>query len=133
MKTVEQLPFPELLDITEAAEFLCTSIRHMRRLVAEDKLSVVKIGGKLRFDRADLQKFIDDHRRARTRVVEKIAADTRRVFPLASVTKAGVTPRSSTACQRGCCAKCPSRYHGPDVPGLSCRERRGDAGRGGCR
>jgi excisionase family DNA binding protein len=51
------------LDITEAAEFLCTSIRHMRRLVAEDKLSVVKIGGKLRFDRADLQKFIDDHRR----------------------------------------------------------------------
>jgi len=47
---------PELLDITEAAEFLCTSIRHMRRLVAEDKLSVVKIGGKLRFDRADLQK-----------------------------------------------------------------------------
>jgi excisionase family DNA binding protein len=63
MKTGEQLPFPELLDITEAAEFLCTSIRHMRRLVAEDKLSVVKIGGKLRFDRADLQKFIDDHRR----------------------------------------------------------------------
>jgi excisionase family DNA binding protein len=63
MKTVEQLPFPELLDITEAAVFLCTSIRHMRRLVTEDKLSVVKIGGKLRFDRADLQKFIDDHRR----------------------------------------------------------------------
>jgi hypothetical protein len=28
-----------------------------------DELSVVKIGGKLRFDRADLQKFIDDHRR----------------------------------------------------------------------
>jgi len=33
MKSVEQLPFPELLDITEGREFLCTSIRHMRRLV----------------------------------------------------------------------------------------------------
>ena len=45
---IEQLQFPELVDIKGAATHLCTSIRHVRRLVQEDELDSVKIGGKLR-------------------------------------------------------------------------------------
>lgn len=59
---IEQLQFPELVDIKGAATYLSTSIRHVRRLVQKTELDFVKIGGKLRFDKADLQRYVDDHR-----------------------------------------------------------------------
>jgi excisionase family DNA binding protein len=59
---IEQLQFPELVDIKDASTYLSTSIRHIRRLVQKDELPFVKIGGKLRFDKADLQRYIDEHR-----------------------------------------------------------------------
>lgn len=51
-----------LLDIAQAAESLGTSVRHMRRLVQERELPVVKIGGKLRFEPADLVAYRRAHR-----------------------------------------------------------------------
>jgi excisionase family DNA binding protein len=60
----EQLRFPELVDINDAAELLSTSVRHVRRLVDRD-LPSVKIGGSLRFDKADLREYIERNRRPR--------------------------------------------------------------------
>jgi len=59
---IEQLQFPELVDITGAAAHLSTSVRHVRRLVQDGALPFVKIGGKLRFDKADLQRYIEERR-----------------------------------------------------------------------
>lgn len=46
-------------DIAEAAEYLGTSPRHIRRLVTERKITFVKIGGKVRFKKADLDAYIE--------------------------------------------------------------------------
>lgn len=48
-----------MLDIRAAAEHLGTSERHMRRLVADRRITFVKVGGRIRFRRADLEKFIE--------------------------------------------------------------------------
>ena len=42
-----------LLDVGEAAAYLTTSQRHIRRLRAESRLAYVKVGAKLRFRRYD--------------------------------------------------------------------------------
>jgi excisionase family DNA binding protein len=48
-----------LLTLQETADWLGTSERHVRRLVAERRITYLKIGGKLRFRRADVERFID--------------------------------------------------------------------------
>jgi excisionase family DNA binding protein len=46
----------------EAAVYLGTTTRHLRRLRDERRMPFVKLGGKVRFDRFDLDKFIKTHR-----------------------------------------------------------------------
>ncbi len=48
-----------LLDIDGAAEHLCVTPRFIRRLVAERRLPFVKLGRHVRFDPADLDRFIE--------------------------------------------------------------------------
>jgi len=48
-----------LLDVEGAAEYLSVTPRFIRRLVAERRLPFVKLGRHLRFDTADLDRFID--------------------------------------------------------------------------
>ena len=48
-----------LLDIEGAAHMLGTTVRHLRRLRSENRIPYVKLGGKLRFRRADLVSFIE--------------------------------------------------------------------------
>ncbi len=55
------MPTNPLLDIPSAAAYLGTSERHMRRLVAERRITHSKIGGKLRFKREDLDAYIVDN------------------------------------------------------------------------
>jgi excisionase family DNA binding protein len=51
-----------LLDVTGAAAYLGVSPRFMRRLVAERRITFVKLGRHVRFDIADLDHFIDSGR-----------------------------------------------------------------------
>jgi excisionase family DNA binding protein len=51
-----------LLDCGQAAAYLNTSERHVRRLRAEERLGYVKVGGKLRFSRDDLDAYIASNR-----------------------------------------------------------------------
>jgi excisionase family DNA binding protein len=53
----------ELLDLENAAERLSITTRHLRQLVADRKLRHYKVGGRLRFDRADLDAFLISGRR----------------------------------------------------------------------
>ena len=48
-----------LLDVTGAADYLGVSPRFMRRLVAERRITFVKLGRHLRFDINDLDQFVD--------------------------------------------------------------------------
>jgi len=48
-----------LLDVDGAAEYLSVTPRFIRRLVAERRLPFVKLGRHLRFDPADLDRFIN--------------------------------------------------------------------------
>lgn len=56
-------PLPHLLDITEVAEHLGVQVRHVRRLVHEDRIPYVKWGRLLRFDPAELAAWLDGYRR----------------------------------------------------------------------
>lgn len=57
-----------LVNIADAAEYLGTSERHIRRLVDERRIPYVKLGGDersmapLRFKLVDLDAWIDQHR-----------------------------------------------------------------------
>jgi excisionase family DNA binding protein len=51
-----------LLDPAQAARYLGTSERHLRRLWQEGRLSAVKIGRRVRFTRRDLDSFIEANR-----------------------------------------------------------------------
>jgi excisionase family DNA binding protein len=46
----------------EVALRLGTSLRHMRRLVAERRIPIVKVGHLVRFDDHDVEHWVDDHR-----------------------------------------------------------------------
>jgi excisionase family DNA binding protein len=48
-----------LLDVADAAAYLGVSPRFMRRLVAERRIAFVKLGRHVRFDVADLDRFIE--------------------------------------------------------------------------
>lgn len=51
-----------LLDIDGVAEELNTSVRHIRRLVHERRIPVVRMGRLIRFDPADIEAWLDEHR-----------------------------------------------------------------------
>jgi excisionase family DNA binding protein len=51
-----------LLSIRESAEILNTSVKTVRRRIADGQLRPIRIGRLLRIDPADLQDFIRDHR-----------------------------------------------------------------------
>jgi len=50
------------LDLTQAANYLGTSERHVRRLWQERRIAVVKVGRRVRFTRSDLDAFIERNR-----------------------------------------------------------------------
>ncbi len=51
-----------LLDIDDLAEWLATSTRHVRRLVAEKRVPYVKVGRFVRFDRDDIAAWIEEQK-----------------------------------------------------------------------
>jgi excisionase family DNA binding protein len=53
---------PLLLDVEGVADVLGVSVRHIRRLVAERRIPYVKWGRYLRFDPAELDRWIDGAR-----------------------------------------------------------------------
>ena len=59
-------PDPEpqrLIDLTTLARWLGVEPRHIRRLVAERRIPFIKWGHLLRFDPAEIRRWIDGHRR----------------------------------------------------------------------
>lgn len=52
-----------LLDIPTVADQLNTSVRHIRRLVAEHRIPVVRVGRLIRFDPVDISEWLDENRR----------------------------------------------------------------------
>lgn len=56
-------PVPNLLDITAVAERLGVQVRHVRRLVHEQRIPYLKWGHLLRFDPDDLTSWLDEYRR----------------------------------------------------------------------
>jgi excisionase family DNA binding protein len=53
----------ELLDFKSSHEHLSITPRHLRQLVADRRIRHYKVGGRLRFDRADLDAFLISGRR----------------------------------------------------------------------
>jgi excisionase family DNA binding protein len=60
---MEQLQFPELVDIETAAELLGVGERYARRMVAERRIEFVKIGHYVRFDLDVVSEWVEDRRR----------------------------------------------------------------------
>ena len=52
-----------LMEIDQIAEYLGVSVRHIRRLVAEQRIPYIKWGSKLHFDPEDIDAWVDQHRR----------------------------------------------------------------------
>lgn len=59
MDTIENSP--HLLTLDQLAERLGTTVRYVR-LVAERRVPFVKVGGLVRFDPADIDTWLQDHR-----------------------------------------------------------------------
>lgn len=53
----------ELLDTRGVAKYIASSVRHVRRLVAERRIPHYKVGHFLRFDREEIDVWLDEHRR----------------------------------------------------------------------
>ena len=51
-----------MLTTEEAADYLGTTVRHLRRLVADHELSRYKVGGRNRFADVDLEAWLDRRR-----------------------------------------------------------------------
>lgn len=54
---------PKLLDISELAEHLGTSQRHIRRLIADRRVPYLKVGRLVRFDAEDIARWLDETRK----------------------------------------------------------------------
>lgn len=52
-----------LVDISWVAERLGVSERYVRRLIAERRIAHIKLGGPIRFEPGDVERFIDESRR----------------------------------------------------------------------
>jgi excisionase family DNA binding protein len=55
---------PRLLRVEEAAKYLSTTPWFIRSLVWAKSIPHVRLGKRILFDRADLDKFIDDQKKA---------------------------------------------------------------------
>ncbi len=53
---------PELIDIETLANRLGDSVRHVRRLVAESRIPYLKVGHFVRFDPAEIVRWLDNTR-----------------------------------------------------------------------
>jgi excisionase family DNA binding protein len=53
---------PQLLTIEQLADRLGTSIRHVRRLVAERRVPYLKVGRFVRFDPVEITAWLDHNR-----------------------------------------------------------------------
>ena len=53
----------ELLTVQQAAERLGTGVRFVRRLIAEHRITYIKVGKFIRIAKSDLEDFIDSGRR----------------------------------------------------------------------
>jgi excisionase family DNA binding protein len=51
-----------LLDYQELADWLNDTVRHLRRLVDEDRIPYVKVGHFVRFDPDRISQWLDDNR-----------------------------------------------------------------------
>lgn len=60
MDTADRLP--QLLSIEQLAEHLGTSVRHVRRLVTERRVPYLKVGHFIRFDPAEIARWLDQTR-----------------------------------------------------------------------
>jgi excisionase family DNA binding protein len=60
---MEQLQFPELVDIETVAKLLGVGERYVRRMVAERQIEFVKIGHYVRFDLEVVRKWVEERRR----------------------------------------------------------------------
>jgi excisionase family DNA binding protein len=60
--TDEQLGIPQLVDIPTLARILGDSVRHIRRLVAENRIPYIKVGHFIRFDLREIARWLDSHR-----------------------------------------------------------------------
>ncbi len=60
---MEQLQFPELVDIETVARLLGVGERCVRRMVAERRIEFVKIGHYVRFDLGVVPESVEDRRR----------------------------------------------------------------------
>lgn len=56
----------ELVDIEWVAKRLGVTVRHIRRLVAEKRIPIVKWGHLVRFDPQEIELWIDEARRPRS-------------------------------------------------------------------
>ena len=63
MADYEQLGFPELIDIDTLAKLLGVGERYVRRMVAERRVPTVRVGRLVRFDLAEIRRWIEEQRR----------------------------------------------------------------------
>jgi excisionase family DNA binding protein len=56
------MPEKRLMDVKEAAEFLNLSPRTLYKKTCARQIPFLKLGGKLLFDRRELDEYIDAHR-----------------------------------------------------------------------
>ncbi len=56
--------FPELIDVPTLAELLGVKERDVRRMVAERRVPTVKLGYLVRFDLAEIRRWLEGQRRA---------------------------------------------------------------------
>ena len=65
MTTTETVP--HLLTLSQLAEQLGITVRHVRRLIPERRVPYLKVGKLVRFDPAEIADWFDQHRAARLR------------------------------------------------------------------
>ena len=67
MADYEQLGFPELIDIDTLSKLLGVGERDVRRMVAERRMPTVRKERLVRFDLAEIRRWIEGQRRSGTR------------------------------------------------------------------
>jgi excisionase family DNA binding protein len=60
---MQQLQFPQLIDIATAAKILGVGERYVRRMVAQRRVPFYKVGHYVKFDLADILKYLNEQRR----------------------------------------------------------------------
>jgi excisionase family DNA binding protein len=59
---VAKIPDSRLLDVPGAAQYLDTTVRNIRELVYKRRIPYVKLGRLVRFDRRDLDRWIEEQK-----------------------------------------------------------------------